>query len=150
MKKSLITVGIIVAVDAKWTGTSWFTGRLIEQRMDEVVNNANSQLQNFLPKIGAKLRYEHVQCGIFGSKIRYVLRSYGSAPTDAIALKPGDEVAFLATIDHGPFTFAQLKKFNLMPSMASAHIKLENTTAVRNLFDITKGKSPFNATSGIS
>lgn len=150
MKKSLVTVSVIVAAGAAWTGASWFTGKLIEQRMDEVVNNANRQLQDFLPKTGAKLGYEHVQRGIFSSKIRYVLRSDGSAPPDAIALKPSDEVAFLATIEHGPFPFAQLKRFNLLPSMASAHLELENTTAVRNLFDITKGKSPFNAISRIS
>jgi uncharacterized protein YdgA (DUF945 family) len=150
MRKSLVAVSVIVAACAAWTGASWFTGKLIEQRMDEVVNNVNSQLQSFLPKTGAKLGYEHVQRCIFSSKIRYVLRSDSSAPTDAKALNPSDEVAFLATIEHGPFPFAQLKKFNLLPSMATAHIKLENTTAVRNLFDITKGKSPFNAISRIS
>ncbi len=37
MKKSLV----IVAARAAWTGASWFTGKLIEQRMDEVVNNTN-------------------------------------------------------------------------------------------------------------
>lgn len=80
MKKSLVTVSVIVAAGAAWTGASWFTGKLIEQRMDEAVNNTNRQLQDFLPKTGAKLGYGYVQSGIFSSKIRYVLRSDGSAP----------------------------------------------------------------------
>lgn len=52
MKKSLVTVSVIVAAGAAWTGASWFTGKLIEQQMDEAVNNTNRQLQDFLPKTG--------------------------------------------------------------------------------------------------
>jgi len=150
MKKSLVAVSVIVVLGAAWTGASWYTGKLIEQRMGEVVDNANSQLKAYLPKAGVKLGYENYQRGIFSSKIRYVLRADGSVTTDDAALKPGDEVAFLETIDHGPFPFAQLKKFNLVPSMASVHTELENTPAVKALFDITKGKSLFTADSRIS
>ncbi|MDU4175660.1 MAG: YdgA family protein, partial [Serratia liquefaciens] len=150
MKKSLVAVSVIVVLGAAWTGASWYTGKLIEQRMGEVVENANSQLKAYLPKAGVKLGYENYQRGIFSSKIRYVLRADGSITTDDAPLKPGDEVAFQETIDHGPFPFAQLKKFNLLPSMASVHTELENTAATKGLFDITKGKSLFTAESRIS
>lgn len=150
MKKSLVAVSVIVVLGAAWTGASWYTGKLIEQRMGEVVENANSQLKAYLPKAGVKLGYENYQRGIFSSKIRYVLRADGSVTTDDAPLKPGDEVAFQETIDHGPFPFAQLKKFNLLPSMASVHTELENTAATKGLFDITKGKSLFTAESRIS
>lgn len=150
MKKSLVAVSVIVVLGAAWTGASWYTGKLIEQRMGEVVDNANSQLKAYLPKAGVKLGYENYQRGIFSSKIRYVLRADGSITTDDAPLKPGDEVAFQETIDHGPFPFAQLKKFNLLPSMASVHTELENTPATKGLFDITKGKSLFTAESRIS
>lgn len=150
MKKSLVAVSVIVVLGAAWTGASWYTGKLIEQRMGEVVDNANSQLKVYLPKAGVKLGYENYQRGVFSSQIRYVLRADGSVTTDDAALKPGDEVAFLETIDHGPFPFAQLKKFNLLPSMASVHTEMENTPAVKKLFDITKGKSLFTADSRIS
>ncbi|MGO2435550.1 MAG: YdgA family protein, partial [Serratia proteamaculans] len=137
MKKSLVAVSVIVVLGAAWTGASWYTGKLIEQRMGEVVDNANSQLKVYLPKAGVKLGYENYQRGIFSSKIRYVLRADGSVTTDEAPLKAGDEVAFMETIDHGPFPFAQLKKFNLLPSMASLHTELENTPATKGLFDIT-------------
>ncbi|WP_262259665.1 YdgA family protein, partial [Serratia liquefaciens] len=94
--------------------------------------------------------YENYQRGIFSSKLRYVLRADGSVTTDDAPLKAGDKVAFQETIDHGPFPFAQLKKFNLLPSMASVHTELENTPATNGLFDITKGKSLFTAESRIS
>ncbi|MDW5499308.1 YdgA family protein [Pseudomonas lundensis] len=150
MKKSLVAVSVIVVLGAAWTGASWYTGKLIEQRMGEVVDNANSQLKVYLPKAGVKLGYENYQRGIFSSKIRYVLRADGSVTTDEAPLKAGDEVAFIETIDHGPFPLAQLKKFNLLPSMASVHTELENTPATKGLFDITKGKSLFTAESRIS
>ncbi len=150
MKKSLIALSIIVVLGAAWTGASWYTGKLIEQRMSALVDNANSLLKSHLPKFRVKLGYENYQRGIFSSKIRYVLRADGSVTTDDAPLKPGDEVAFQEIIDHGPFPFAQLKKFNLLPSMASVHTELENTAATKGLFDITKGKSLFTAESRIS
>jgi uncharacterized protein YdgA (DUF945 family) len=137
MKKSLVAVSVIVVLGAAWTGASWYTGKLIEQRMGEVVDNANSQLKAYLPKAGVKLGYENYQRGIFSSKIRYVLRADGSVTTDDAPLKAGDEVAFMETIDHGPFPLAQLKKFNLLPSMASVHTELENTAATIRIKRVT-------------
>ena len=150
MKKSLVAVSVIVVLGAAWTGASWYTGKQIEQHMGEVVDNANGQLKAYLPKAGVKLSYENYQRGLFNSQVRLVLRSDGSDAANGAELKPGDEVAFLETIDHGPFPFAQLKKFNLLPSMASVHTELENTPAVKGLFDATKGKSLFTADSRIS
>lgn len=150
MKKSLVAVSVIVILGAAWTGASWYTGKQIEQHMGEVVDNANGQLKAYLPKAGVKLSYENYQRGLFSSKVRYVLRSDGTDTSENAALKTGEEVAFLETIDHGPFPFAQLKKFNLLPSMASVHTELENTPAVKTLFEVTKGKSLFTADSRIS
>lgn len=150
MKKSLVAVSVIVVLGAAWAGASWYTGKLIEQRMGEMVENANSQLNTFLPKSGIKLNYENYQRGMFSSQMRYVLRADGSATTDDALLKPGDEVAFIETIDHGPFPLAQLKKFNLIPSMASVRTELENTPKVKALFEITKGQSLFTADSRIA
>ncbi|WP_431222499.1 YdgA family protein [Serratia sp. L9] len=150
MKKSLVAVSVIVVLGAAWTGASWYTGKLIEQRMGEMVDNANSQLKTYLPKGGVKLSYENYQRGVFSSQIRYVLRADGSITTDDALLKPGDEIAFLETVDHGPFPLAQLKKLNLIPSMASVHTELENTPKVKTLFEITKGQSLFTADSRIA
>lgn len=142
MKKSLVAVSVIVVLGAAWTGVSWYTGKLIEQHMDEQVANANSQLQSAYPKAGLKVSYEDYQRGLFSSKMRIVLRPDAAAATaGSSVLKTGDEIAFIETIDHGPFPAAQLKKFNLIPSMASVHSELQNTPTVKGLFDVTKGKS---------
>ncbi|CNI05533.1 putative GTP-binding protein YdgA [Yersinia frederiksenii] len=149
MKKSLVAVSVIVVLGAAWTGASWYTGKLIEQRMGELVNNANGQIRTLLPKAGVKLAYTDYQRGLFRSQVRYVLQADSSVAGEK-ALKDGDEVAFIETIDHGPFPLAQLKKFNLIPSMASVHTELANTPALKKLFEVTKGKSPFTADSRIS
>ncbi|HHP9707987.1 TPA: DUF945 family protein, partial [Yersinia enterocolitica] len=57
MKKSLVAVSVIVVLGAAWTGASWYTGKLIEQRMGELVNNANDQIRTLLPKAGVKFAY---------------------------------------------------------------------------------------------
>lgn len=57
-------------------------------------------------------------------------------------MSDGDEIAFIEVIDHGPFPLAQLKKLNLIPSMASVHTELANTPVLKKLFDVTNGQSP--------
>ncbi|CNI30339.1 putative GTP-binding protein YdgA [Yersinia rohdei] len=149
MKKSLVAVSVIVVLGAAWTGASWYTGKLIEQRMGELVNNANGQIKTLLPKAGVIFAYKDYQRGIFSSQVRYTLQADSTVAGEK-ALKDGDEVAFIETIDHGPFPLAQLKKFNLIPSMASVHTELANTPALKKLFEVTKGKSPFTADSRIA
>ena len=57
-------------------------------------------------------------------------------------------MAFLETIDHGPFPFAQLK---IQPAAEhGGDTELENPSAVKGLFETTKGKSLFTADSRIS
>jgi uncharacterized protein YdgA (DUF945 family) len=149
MKKSLVAASVIVVLGAAWTGASWYTGKLIEQRMGELVNNANGQIRTLLPKAGVKLTYKDYQRGLFRSQVRYVLQADSSVAGEK-ALKEGDEVVFIETVDHGPFPLAQLKKFNLIPSMASVHTEIADTPALKKLFEVTKGQSPFTADTRIS
>ena len=45
MKKSLVALSTVVVIGAAWTGASWYTGKLIEQQMVAVVDNANRLLK---------------------------------------------------------------------------------------------------------
>lgn len=148
MKKSLVAVSVIVVLGAAWTGASWYTGKQLEQNMGDAVANANAQIQTHYPHAGLKVVYQDYQRGVFSSSVRFVVQPDGTAPEGV--LKPGDDISFIETIDHGPFPFAQLKKFNLIPSAASVHSELENTASVKSLFDLTQGKSPINADTRVS
>lgn len=151
MKKSIVAVSVIVVLGAAWTGVSWYTGKLIEQHLDEQVAAANSQLQSAYPKAGLKVSYQDYHRGLFSSNLRLVLQpDAAAAAAGTSVLKTGDEIAFIETIDHGPFPAAQLKKFNLIPSMASVHSELQNTPTLKGLFDVTKGKSLITADTRLS
>lgn len=140
MKKTKIAVGVVIALGVAWTAGAWFTGKQLEKNMDQLVQQANAQIQNTAPESRLKLSYQDFHRGVFSSRARFVLQSSSQTEDNSI-LKPGQSIIFVENIDHGPFPLAQLKKFNLTPSMASVHTELENTEVVKKLFEITKGQS---------
>lgn len=140
MKKTKIAVGVIVALGVIWTGGAWFTGKQLEKNMDRMIDRANAQINETAGEGRLQLRYQDYQRGVFSSKVRLILQSSSQTEDNAI-LKPGQSIVVRADIDHGPFPLAQLKKFNLIPSMASVHSELEKTDVIAKLFDYTKGQS---------
>jgi len=140
MKKTKIAVGVIVALGVIWTGGAWLTGKQLEKNMDRLIEQANAQISETAGEGRLQLSYQDYQRGLFSSKVRLVLQS-GSQTEDNSILKPGQSIVVKADIDHGPFPLAQLKKFNLIPSMASVHSELEKTDVVAKLFDYTQGQS---------
>lgn len=143
MKKSLVAVGVIVALGVVWTGAAWYTGKQLEGRMAEMIGNANGELNRASPEAGLTLNYQNYHRGLFHSSMELVVKP--TAGTQSAFLKPDQSVVFAETIDHGPFPFAQLKKFNLIPSMASIRTVLVNNPTTKPLFDITKGQSFIDA-----
>ncbi|HCW46751.1 YdgA family protein [Mixta calida] len=144
MKKTKIAVGVVIALGVIWTGAAWITGKQIESHMDQIVQNANAQLAQIAPDSRLKVSYQNYQRGIFTSRTQLVVQASSQTEDNAL-LKPGQSVVLNETIDHGPFSFAQLKRFNLIPSMASVHSELENTPALKKLFELSKGKSVIEA-----
>ncbi|WP_339057006.1 YdgA family protein [Candidatus Regiella endosymbiont of Tuberolachnus salignus] len=149
MKKSLVAISIMAIVGSAWIGSTWYMGKLIEQRMDKMVDQSNAILKEYLPEAGLQLSYQDYQRGLFSSHFRYVLQSDVSSPGEKW-LKEGDKITFIEQINHGPFPLSQLKKFNFIPSMAVVHSELENTPVMASLFEITKGQAPLTAISNIS
>ncbi|WP_064554041.1 YdgA family protein [Buttiauxella noackiae] len=143
MKKSLVAVGVIVALGVVWTGTAWYTGKQLEGRMAEMISNANTELNKASPEAGLTLGYQDYHRGLFSSTMHLVIKP--TAGMTSAILKPDQTIVFNETIDHGPFPFAQLKKFNLLPSMASVHTTLMNNPTTKPLFDIAKGQSFIDA-----
>ncbi|MCW6030268.1 YdgA family protein [Pantoea sp. JK] len=144
MKKTQVAVGVIVALGVIWTGAAWFTGKQLESHMDQMLQNANAQLNAYAPNSRLTLSYQDYQRGVFSSKTKLVVQA-SSQTNDNPLLKPGQSIVLNETIDHGPFPFAQLKRGSLIPSMASVHTELQNTDAVKKLFELTNGKSLVNA-----
>ena len=141
MKKSVVAVGVVVALGLVWTGASWFTGKQIENRLAEMVAQANSEIKRTAPEAGPELSYQNYQRGVFKSHMQLVVKPV--AGTENTWLKAGQSVVLDEVVDHGPFPLAQLKHFNLIPSMASVKSTLVNNDATKPLFDLAKNESPF-------
>lgn len=141
MKKSVVAVGVVVALGLVWTGASWFTGKQLENRLAEMVAQANSEIKRTAPEAGLELSYQNYQRGVFKSHMQLVVKPV--AGTENTWLKAGQSVVLDEVVDHGPFPLAQLKHFNLIPSMASVKSTLVNNDATKPLFDLAKNESPF-------
>lgn len=141
MKKSLVAAGVIIALGVVWTGGAWYTGKQLESRIADMVQQANAQLQSSAPQAGVELTYQDYQRGLFSSRLQLVLKPIaGKAPR---WLAAGQSLVFDEVVDHGPFPLASLKSFNLAPAMASVKTTLVNNEASKSLFDIAKGETPF-------
>lgn len=143
MKKSLVAVGVIVALGVVWTGASWYTGKQLESRIAGMIANANSEIKRSAQQAGVELGYQDYQRGVFSSHFQLVLKPV--AGVENAFIKQGQSVVFNEDVSHGPLPLAQLKKLNLIPSMASVRTTLVNNEVSKPLFDMTKGQSVFDA-----
>jgi len=137
MKKSLVAVGVIVALGIIWTGGAWYTGKQFEKHVGEMVAEANAQLKRSAPQAGLELSYQDYQRGIFSSHLQLVVKP--AAGQQEALLKPGQSVVLEQVVSHGPIPLADLKKLNILPAMASVHTTLVNNATTKALFDIAKG-----------
>lgn len=147
MKKTLVAAGVIVALGVVWTGAAWYTGKQFESRIDDMVKQGNAELKNSAPEAGVELAYQNYQRGIFSSQLQLVVKPVAGGQN--VWLKPGQSVVLNEKVDHGPFPFAQLKTFNLIPAMASVKTTLVNNDVTKPLFDMSKGETPIEINSRI-
>lgn len=139
MKKSLVAVGVVIALGVVWTGASWYTGKQLEQRIAQAVADANAQIKQTAPQSGLVLSYQDYQRGLFSSQLKLALKTDPAAQKSW--LPAGSTILLDEKVDHGPFPASQLKKFNLLPAMASVQTTLINNETTKSLFESTGGKS---------
>ncbi|MDR0218734.1 MAG: YdgA family protein [Enterobacteriaceae bacterium] len=141
MKKSQVAVGVIVALGAVWTGASWYTGKQIESRLDGDIQKLNTKLAGNNVAIQAK----DFQRGIFSSDVRLIVSKTKKAETAGNPNEKNEKieniekVVLKSHIKHGPFP-----TFSLFPKLLSVNSELEQDAELKELFDITGGKSLFN------
>jgi uncharacterized protein YdgA (DUF945 family) len=148
MKKSLVAVGVIVALGVVWTGGAWYTGKQLETHIADMVSQANTQLKLSAPEAGLEVSYQDYQRGVFSSQLKMVVKPIAGA--EKSWLKAGQSVLLDETVSHGPFPLASLKSFNLVPAMAAVNTRLVNNDVTKQLFEIAKGESPFDINTRIS
>ena len=146
MKKSVVALGVIVALGAVGVGGAWFTGEKAQTEYLRQIELANKQALALGSSDSFKVVYKNKQFdrGLFTSQVEDEL---------VISLPEEGEtftIPFSTKLYHGPFPLDQLTKFNFMPVMFSAQGVIGKNETTQPLFDLLKSDKPvqYQATTG--
>ena len=148
MKKSVVALGVLVALGAVGVGGAWFTGEKVQTEYLRQIELANKQAQALGSSDSFKVVYKNKQFdrGLFTSQVEDEL---------VISLPEEGEtftIPFSTKLYHGPFPLDQLTKFNFMPVMFSAQGVIGKNETTQPLFDLLKSDKPvqYQATTSYS
>lgn len=137
MSKAAIVAGVVIAAGAVWTGSSWYLGTQIQQRVDDYLVKAN----DYLKKEGdGRMSMEVVSYdkGVFSSDAVYKLNM--NLPEMSALPK---EVLLNSHIEHGPISLTALSRGEFVTGYATASTTLVNDEKTKPLYDAAGGKEPY-------
>ncbi|WP_373777351.1 YdgA family protein [Glaesserella sp.] len=117
MKLSTVAVSVIAVVGVASVGGSWYTGKLAEEKYNEIIELANQNLKS-LGMYGMEAQIKEVKFNrnFFSSDVKYELQVKSNGETNTFI---GDDKIY-----HGPFPLNRLSKGNIVPVMMSAENKI--------------------------
>lgn len=132
MKKSLLSIGILTILGAIWSGSAWYTGKLVEENYAHYAELSTQKLNTYLVNTPLSLKIENMDFkrGVFDSNISYILQLNNSETNQHY------EIPFYGKVYHGPIT---LNDFSL--ALFAVEIGLEKNTLTSFLFK-NDGGSP--------
>lgn len=120
MKLSKIALSVVAVLGVAVVGGSWYTGKQVEEKYQELVATANNQLKQVSNEFGANIELKDVQIDrhFFSSDAKYRLE---------VDFGDGKKLDFIGNdkLHHGPLPLNRLAKLNLAPVMMSAESKLQ-------------------------
>ncbi|MFA9488656.1 MULTISPECIES: YdgA family protein [unclassified Mannheimia] len=120
MKLSKIALSVVAVLGVAVVGGSWYTGKQVEEKYQELVATANNQLKQVSNEFGANIELKDVQIDrhFFSSDAKYRLE---------VDFGDGEKLDFIGNdkLHHGPLPLNRLAKLNLAPVMMSAESKLQ-------------------------
>lgn len=146
MKKSVVALGVIVALGVVGVGGAWFTGEKAQTEYLRQIELANKQAQALGLSDSFKVVYKNKQFerGLFTSQVE----------DEVVISLPKEGQVFTIPLStklyHGPFPLNQLEKFNFAPTMFSAQGVIGKNETTQPLFDLLKSDKPvqYQATTG--
>lgn len=122
MKFSRIVLSTVVLLGIGVIGGSWYTGKQVEARYQQLIALSNQQLTQLGQQYGIKLAIKEVEVArhFFSSEAKYRLE----------AELDGEKYEFIADdkLYHGPFPLNRLAKLNFMPVLMSMENNLNMPT----------------------
>ncbi|GEM_PF-617533 len=144
MKKRVVAGGAVLAAAAIWTGTAWYTGKRIEERLAQDVQALDAQVQRLGKKLGIPVALELLsfERGVFSSTARFGLKA-----TTQSGGNPAQERDFQFTgkVDHGPFPTSRLAAGQFAPAMAAGAVQMAQTPDASGWFKAAGGVAPVSA-----
>ena len=138
MKKSVVALGVIVALGVVGVGGAWFTGEKAQTEYLRQIELANKQVQALGLSDSFKVVYQNKQFerGFFTSQVE----------DEVVISLPKEGQVFTIPLStklyHGPFPLNQLEKFNFVPTMFSAQGAIGKNETTQPLFDFLKSDKP--------
>lgn len=142
MKKAVV-VGVVV-LGVAWVGTAWYTGKQVEQVLQQSIADTNEQLQKLPSGLGMSVALASFDRGMFSSTATYSVKFKGSEQ----AAK--DELLFEDHIEHGPFPLSRLKAGRFAPVMVTSNYGLIENDTAKPWFAAAKGAIPLAGTADLS
>lgn len=137
MSKAAIVAGVVVAAGAVWTGSSWYLGTQIQERLDDYLVKSN----DYLKKEGdGRISLERVSYdkGVFSSdavyKVKLNIPEMSALPR---------EVLLKSHIEHGPISLNALSRGEFVTGYATASTTLVNDEKTKPLYDAAGGNEPY-------
>lgn len=128
MKKSALAIGIIAILGFGYVGTSWYTGNIIENNIDNKIKQLTEEVNIHDPKYKVAITYHDYHRKIFSTKLHLTItlspKEFSGTEEQPTKLFD-DEIV----IHHGPFPMQALMKGTFSPQMAWIEYQMTEQTA---------------------
>lgn len=137
MKLSKIALSIVAALGVVTVGGSWYTGKQVEEKYQEMIELANKQFKQAGSYVEFEVKDLQINRHFFSSDATYRLE---------IKLPEGENLAFIGSdkIYHGPLPLNRLAKFNLVPVMLSMKNQVKAPEQFKSVMDEEFGSGSGN------
>ncbi|MGR6980959.1 YdgA family protein [Testudinibacter sp. P27/CKL/0425] len=146
MKKSSLALGAVAVLVATWAGGTWYSGKILEEKYPEYVQQANEE--TFKQLVGYEYQFE--------VKNTKLARSFFSTEIEdqlIITHRTNNKqyiIPFKTIAEHGPLPLSRLTSLRLAPVMTSAHSEIIEDPSITELFKASKGVAPLSSDFTIS
>lgn len=120
MKKASVAIGIVAVLGIAYVGSTWYSGSLIEDNIDEQITAITKHLNSNKRSVRFNLIKSHYEKNLFSSKFHLKV-TLSQQPKYQSEASDDDQLTLFEddiTIHHGPFPLAALAKGNFTPQLA--------------------------------
>lgn len=138
MKLTKVAVSVVAVVAAVATGGSWYTGKQVEERYQQLISQSNTLLKNYGSQYGTNVEIKDVQIdrGFFSSDAKYRVEvDLGGEKLDFV----GND-----KIHHGPLPLNRLAKFNFAPVLMSMENNVQSPEQFKKMLGDKLGSGTAN------